>query len=688
MYQTPCKSTHVPKNIHRQAGILRQLSLLFAIIFALLLIAVVVLSLFRISLDLSRFKPLVESSVAEALGREVSIEGGIVVTTSLWPYFEIEGVHIANPGGLGAGNLASMDLARVSVGLLPLLQRRIQIREFRVSGLALDLVREADGAVNWVLQSAAPEPADKPATVEPERDSTVASDTLSVEDLSLEDIRVSFRDGDAAPVEFVMTQASGGAPLGEPMNLSMQGILLDEPFSLGIKADSLADFLAMTRSRLGMKLDIAGTQLALSGLSEALRGGHAIELKVSVEGARLNSLNNLTRLDLPPLEDYRLKADLRVEPGQFKLSALEASVKDSKLTGSMLVDRTGKRPVATLDLSAGKIQLQDFDTGDWAAEDPAAATDPQEGSEQDDSSSEQKNAETQEKLLSPEALARADARLTVTVDEVRSGEDLLGSGELQLKLQDGRITLDPLSLQLPQATLQVKASLKPGRQVSDASLRVLLENFDFGVLTRLSNPESDVGGTLNVDIDVTASASSTRNILSGANGYLDISGHPENFQSGLVDLWAVNLLSAVVTSSAKDEEVSEINCMIGRFRLSDGVMTAENLAADTSKIRICGEGEISFVKNRFNLVVRPKAKRAEYFNLATPLAVRGSFEDFSIGMNAGVLSLGTTAVNFAISPITTPIKRVFKDELPEDGADICALPIGPREQELDKLPGC
>ena len=99
-------------------------------------------------------------------------------------------------------------------------------------------------------------------------------------------------------------------------------------------------------------------------------------------------------------------------------------------------------------------------------------------------------------------------------------------------------------------------------------------------------------------------------------------------------------------------------------------------------------GLVSFVNNRFNLVVRPKAKRAEYFNLATPLAVRGSFEDFSIGMNAGVLSLGTTAVNFAISPITTPIKRVFKDELPEDGADICALPIGSREQELDKLPGC
>ena len=51
-------------------------------------------------------------------------------------------------------------------------------------------------------------------------------------------------------------------------------------------------------------------------------------------------------------------------------------------------------------------------------------------------------------------------------------------------------------------------------------------------------------------------------------------------------------------------------------------MTAENLAADTSKIRICGEGEISFVDQTFNLVVTPKAKRPEFFSLATPLAVK------------------------------------------------------------------
>jgi hypothetical protein len=40
--------------------------------------------------------------------------------------------------------------------------------------------------------------------------------------------------------------------------------------------------------------------------------------------------------------------------------------------------------------------------------------------------------------------------------------------------------------------------------------------------------------------------------------------------------------------------------------------------------------------------------------------------------------------------LATPIKRLFRDDLPEDGADICALPIGAREQdqELEHLSGC
>ena len=655
---------------------------------ALLVLVLLVVTLLRIPLDLSGYKPLAEDTLGRAIGRRVTIDGDVLVTTSLWPYFEIEGLRIANPSRFPEGDFALMEKARVRVGLLPLLQKRIEIREFRVSGLALDLVRTADGDANWVLEQSTP---DAEATPDPNAGATstrhLGTDFLAVNEMVLEDIAISFRDRDEEALVFQMESARGGAPLGEPMELDMRGSFSEEPFQLTVKADSLSDFLAMTRTRLGLRLDIAETRFEFGGLSEALRGGRGTKLKLSVTGQDLSSLNDLLGLDLPPLQDYYLKADLRAEPGRVELKSLDTGVRESSLQGSLLIERSTNVPFARLKLRSQRIQLADFDTGDWTPEEEPVATDGQEDKE----STEDTDAaapRVRQKLFSQEALARANASVSIEVLEVLSGEDRLGGAELEMSLQDGRIQIDPLHLQLPESSLDMQASLKPGRQSSDATLRLLIENFDFGILMRISNPQSEAGGTLTVDVDVASSASNMRSILSGASGYLDVSAELENVSSGLVDLWAVNLLSSVVSSAIKDDQQPQVNCAISRFRLENGLMTAEQLAVDTSRIRICGEGEISFIDETFDLVVKPKAKRPEFFSLATPLAVRGEFDDFRIGMKTGVLSLGTTATKFVISPVTTPFKRLFRKDLPEDGADICSLPIGPRDQPLEPLPGC
>jgi AsmA family protein len=660
---------------------LRCFLLLLAGTLGLFLIAATTVTLMRVPLDLSAYRVQLETSVSQAIGREVTLEGDIVVTTSLWPYFKIKDLRIANPGGHEAGDLLTIDRLRISVGLVPLLQRKIRIHEFHVDGLSLNLVRAPGGGGNWVFESIAGTSEDVEAGGSGPR--TLEPDDLSVDRLLLEDIHISFRDGDSAPLDFEVERAEGAAAAGRPMQLSMNGVLLQEPFNLDIKANSLVDFLGMTRSQLVLLLDIADTRLAFSGLSEALRGGRESRLQLLVEGEDLSSLDDLLHLDLPPIEKYQVKADLEAVPGQLRLSALEIRVGESILQGRMLYDRTGRRPFADLDLTARLVQLDDFDTGEWTAEAEEPVTDTT-ATEPADTG----EALDRAKLLGPAALARADGRLKLEVQEVLSGKDRLGSGEMRLQLKDGRMSLDPLSLSLPSASLLVKASLKPGETASDASLRILLRDFDIGVLARLSNPESDIGGTLSLDIDITAAASNTRNILSGANGYFDIAAHPKNLSAGVVDLWAVNLLSEVVTSSAQAEGLSNLNCLIGRFSLKDGVMKADNLAVDTSRIRICGRGRISFADDTFKLVASPKAKRPEFFSLATPLKVDGKFDDFRIGLKGGALSLGTTATRFVISPITTPIERIFKRDIPDSGADMCYVPIGPHEGKLEPLPGC
>jgi len=678
---------HKAEDEKREFSLFRALLKLLLLLLALALIALAVVSFLRIPIDLSAYRPTIESAASKALGRGVKVDGDITVTTSLWPYFEIRGLRIANPPGFAEGDLATMEMARVTLGLLPLLEKRVRIRQFRVDGISLDLVTNDQGDGNWVLQGQEQEAQQTPETDAPgDTEKELDPEAVSVDELLLENISVDFHGAAAEPLQFTLERAEGAAALGEPMRLDMHGKFLKEAFTLELNASSLAGFLAMTQAELGIQLDIAETRFSFAGRSEALRDSRTTRLKLTTKGDDLSSLNDLLNLDLPPLKDYELTADLLATPKKLELSTLEARVKNSELAGHVEIDRTSAHPLATIELTSDRIQRQDFDTGDWTAEDTPADQSQSAGA-QAPTDDQPRDQARRAKLLSSTALQKADIKLSIKVKEVLSGEDRLGSGDLTATLQDGRIALNPLRLELPKASLLVKASLKPGRKASEASLRVLIENFDFGVLSRLSDPNSKVGGTLNLDLDVNSYASNS-NIMAGANGYFDISAQPTNLQSGIVDLWAVNLLSSVVTSASKDEDASEVNCLIGRFRLEQGVMSAEQLAADTSRIRICGEGNVSFANETFKLVAVPKAKRAEFFSLATPLAVRGEFDDFRIGMKAGVLTLGTTAVNFVISPITTPFKRLFRADLPQDGADICLLPIGPRERKLESLPGC
>ena len=71
--------------------------------------------------------------------------------------------------------------------------------------------------------------------------------------------------------------------------------------------------------------------------------------------------------------------------------------------------------------------------------------------------------------------------------------------------------------------------------------------------------------------------------------------------------------------------------------------------------------------------MKPRGKRPEFFSLATPIEVKGKFNDFKFGIAAGGL-LGTAA-RFITSPVHVPLRRIFKEDLPPEGYDLCDEPI-------------
>lgn len=686
---------------------------LFAIVLGTILsiaLFLVIVTAFAIPVELTRFKAPLEDIASKWLGRPVHIEGSIVVATSLNPAFTLKGLRIQNPQNFEQKDFLLMDEVRLQLSILPLLRKKVHIPEFKVHGLVITLEENAQGAVNWVFD---PQEADESIDTASDAENETAtstveqtgatddskkppaamlvSDSIVVAKLDLQKIEVAYYSKDKEqPSRFILSKCDGVMDVGQPMKLDIEGKAGNFPYSVDVSLASLEEFVRDNKTWVDITLEIAKTSFNLSGNLDLKTAARSLTLSASVGGENLSTLGDLLRIDLPPFNLYRLTTQLQLTKNVVELQEMKIETGVSSLIGSARIERVGEGFTANVDLHSPLVQVDDFVFEDWSwgsteeldeEEELAESSEDQEYSENADNKSEKgKNR----KIIDPQLLQRFDCTLSIVSDRIESGKDFLGSGELKVSLKDGRIEVDPLSLKLPGGGINLAASLKPGDENSEGSLKVLIENFDIGILVRRKQPDSDMGGNVNLNIDLNSTAASIAELMGAGNGYFDFSGKLTNFKSGIIDLWAVNLISAIVSSGK--EKQSQINCAVGRWSADNGTLTSDTFFIDTSKIRICAKGSINLKEEQLNIKVAPRAKKAEFFSLATPVKLQGTFSDLNIKLGGGGV-LGT-AVQMIFSPVSTPLKRMFNHKIPRDGSDVCGMELGPENRDEIVVPGC
>ena len=670
---------------------------LFRIVLGLILLVVLLFvstALLEIPIDLTRFKAPVEELVSGALKREVTIDQSIVLSTSLSPVLTLRGLKISNPDGFSRETFISLDSATIRLELLPILQRKIHLSEITVRKLQVNLEENKNGNVNWIIaggdeQGETGRSQEGKSGKDAKRDkSELAGDAIVVSRLSLEDIVVNYYGPDSrAPSSWQIDKCLGSMLPGKPLKLDMTGSFSSFPYTLAINIASLEEFLRENRSWMEIEAEIGGAKLLFNGEINLAEAHKTLALKGSVTGENLNTLNNLLQLDLPPMSSYGVEADFLLKKNSLEMRNLTIKTGTSSLNGTAKITRGKEKTEAIVEFTSPRIQVNDFlfDDWNWSTDDGQPPV--KQSAVVRDKVATAKNdvpGGTNKKLLDPDVLKKFDIAFTLHSEKVLLGEEKLGNGSLRATVRDGRIAIEPLELTLPGGSVEVSVSLKPGVEKSDASLRAVMSNFDIGILARRSKPESKMGGMVNLDVDLQSSAASFDQILPNGKGYFDFSGQLTNLSAGVIDLWAVNLIASIVSST--DENQSNINCAVGRWQVNDGLMTPDIFFIDTSKIRICGEGEIDFVSKKIDLVISPTAKKPEFFSLATPLKVQGSFSDIKFGIKKG--GLAGTVVKFITSPLAVPVKRVVSKDIPEDGSDACPVVLGADNRSESTVKGC
>jgi uncharacterized protein involved in outer membrane biogenesis len=790
---------------------------------AVVMIAVTVMAVLGVTIDLSHLRGGVEISAEKALGRDVQINGPVVLEFSGWPSIEVRDVNIANVSQGQADNLFTASLARLDVRLLSLLKSKLEIGEMTAEHVTLNLENDAQGRANWAFGEAldaAPSATEVPALKAEPAEPLLGF--VGLDKLSLQQVKINYYDAALQKsLTFGLDALYGEAASGQPITMKFNGHLQDDRYDLELLGGSVEELLnrdvpwpftlsgnvsgrridasgeiglqqkvptfslVLTAQDLdvgailyrlglveGMKASTneAGIDLELRGktLQELVRqsrmtfaisdgqwtlrdpntqasldinqlagnilvqGGTAVTMNLSgnieqtpvklvitgatleeyfatpeklpltidvalldsrftfdtklalpisehdlkfsltIAGKRLDNFNELMNLDLPPLGPFSLEAQLRISSKGYDLSTLAMKVGESDLEGRMQLNTALDKPKLDVELLSKLIRVDDFYFGKKGKGKARGQADEAVPADQpgDTEARKQDAGHKYRELLSYEVMNSLDAVIEVESRLVTSGNDKLGSGVLKATLLDGRLALEPLRVDTAGGGVEVGFSLQPRERDVVVTVDADIDHFDYGVLARQVDTETEMNGVMSLDIEFKSTAPDKASIMKNATGHFDFALFPGNFSAEVFDLWAINLLNAVADEVDKDKQ-SAVNCIVVRLGLESGKMEERVIFMDTTRMTVAGKASVDFNTRKIDVYAAPKAKKAEFFSLATPIKVQGSFEDFGLGVNP--LSLTGSVISFVTSPVHVPVRRVFKKKVPADGKQACEI---------------
>lgn len=462
-----------------------------------------------------------------------------------------------------------------------------------------------------------------------------------------------------------------------PLLLSLKGLVDGEPLSVEVKGGGgLIDNRGNEPMMLSVQADLADTALRIDSQLGEDQNNKVLRLNTSLAGDRLDNLDGVLGFNLPPLAPYAIEGSLNIHDESFELRELIIKTGESKLEGEMVISSTpqdtggtGLPLVIRAEMNAEVIQLNDFRFKEWHVT-------PSENNAETTKSSQTEEAQVEDdapqlnSLLSPELANMIKGSVSINVNQVRSGKDNLGGGHLDASIGNGVYAIDTVDIGIPGGKIHVEGSLIPTSTTTTATLSAMIDNFDYGVLARRAQPDTDLKGIFNLRVDVHSEAENISQLKDHASGHLRIAVEPEELRAGAIDLWAVNVIASALPVLMKGSK-SRINCMVGEFTLDDGIMKPDVLVLDTSKIHIEGAGVVDFKANTIDIHLNPKPKSPKFFSLAIPVSVTGPLTDFHVGVSAhGVIE---SVFNLATGVVTVPFQKLFSKKQAEDGNESCDM---------------
>jgi uncharacterized protein involved in outer membrane biogenesis len=204
-------------------------------------------------------------------------------------------------------------------------------------------------------------------------------------------------------------------------------------------------------------------------------------------------------------------------------------------------------------------------------------------------------------------------------------------------MDNGVLSLAPLNFGFAGGRLTTELNINGRSNPAKARMKVSARGLRLQeLLPKIESMPANIG-EIRGDAELSAAGNSIAALLASANGEVKSLISQGSVSKFMLEAAGLNIASAVAAKLFGDHPV-QLNCMATDLGVTDGVMQIRTFILDTTDAKIIGEGNINFVDEKFNLVLRPESKGIRVITLRTPLYIGGTFKKPDIGVDAGVIA--------------------------------------------------
>ena len=585
------------------------------------------------------------------LQREVAITGDLRVHPwSFAPKVEAYGVRIGQPGwakGVDpqAGQMAQVQRIAVQIKILPLLRGQVILPFLAVDKPDVRLLRDKDGKANWTFGAAK---SDKPLKL-PAIQRFVINDGL---------LRVDDRQRGALFVGTVNAQERAGEKGGRFV-LEGKGSLNKAAFLAQVTGGPLLNISPDRPYPFDAQIQAGSTRILAKGdVTKPFDLGR-FETQLSISGADLNRLHDLTGLTLPNTPPYRVSGHLVRKGLRYDFEKLSGRVGDSDIGGDLFVLTGRERPYLEADLRSKRLDFDDLGSLFGAAPATGRGETASAGQKVEAAQRDATQRLLPDATLQVDRVRAMDAKVSYRADTVNAPNLPLRKVSLDLTLDKGVLTMDPIAFTFSRGDLKGKVRLdaRPATPKTDIDVRLTNARLEDFIPIQASGKPA-IEGPVMARAKLSGTGNSVHRAASSADGSLTLVAPRGQIRQAFAELLGVNASKGLILLLSKSDKETPVRCAVADFDVKNGVMTSNQIVADTGVVLARGRGTVNLETERMDFRIEGDSKKPRLVRLFIPITIKGPFMAPKIGLEPGK-AVGQGGIAAALGSLVNPLAALL-----------------------------